>query len=687
MAIPFEGFAAMSNVRDKSGSPGAKEGMDAQATSAGRLAKSSLPLMPSHKKVDGKSSEHITEADGGKSMYLARRRSVDNARRSFDGRGVPMHDYQRSKSSDEDEADLNNENLPKSTSVEPLGDVPDEGHVSSDRRFVQFSADRGPSDDDSASPGEAYRRVSAEENNLISHLARSSSQSNMSMMSDGRGSGRPSGERRSSTGQSSVDISIERELRRSVESVKALSGTSSARSSAEAKRALTHSTLYLGNLHPYVTDADLRGLFASFEGIVELKIIKDRATGMSAGYGFARFQDVELAAVALQHIKNQTVFGQQIKASWALQKDKEDELGSHHHVFVGDLSQDVTDVVLKAAFSHLDGCSDARVMWDHGSGRSKGYGFVSFVTKEQAKLAIEGMDGAYVGTRCIRCGWAKHKTDAAVPADPNILDQTDPTNTNIYIGNLPGDLSIAQAREEFSKYGIIVEVKLHRKGNYGFVRYQTHAEAIKAIVGLNSGRSFGGVKLKCSWGRHPLVPPSGVKAQLIMAAATSGTLPQPNMMQSAPSMMQPAPNMVSSFMQSQPHAPGNIPLQGYNIMPSPLGMMGNMGPTMMGAPDLNLSTHQMSPTTYPISQMQQLPPMPQMDGLSVEAVVESMVRMGFYGNQMAMPQNPSAQVDHAMASGFYRSGNGGYGSYSSRGRGYRYGQDGMGRKHGSNTEK
>ena len=55
------------------------------------------------------------------------------------------------------------------------------------------------------------------------------------------------------------------------------------------------------------------------------------------------------------------------------------------------------------------GYRDARVIWDHNTGRSKGYGFVSFRRKEDAEAAIEKMHGKNVGSRCIRVGWAQHK--------------------------------------------------------------------------------------------------------------------------------------------------------------------------------------------------------------------------------------------------------------------------------------
>ena len=564
--------------------------------------------------------------DVGKSIAAARRKSVE-VRRSVDGRRsidmvtIPHHDYQRGSDSSEEEAELNNENLPKSSSTDSFEQDVGVGG----RTAVLSEADEEEALAEGTEGEGNVWRSSTEENNLISEMQDAPVLPNASSEELRRLVERRSVERRSGESRLSVDGRCSRDRRMSGSSVR----TSTESAEGAKIRSLAHSTLYLGNLHPYVNDVVLRGLFSGFDGIVELKVIKDRATGLSAGYGFARFSDVGHATLALEHIKSQIIFGQQIKANWALHKDKEDELGSHHHVFVGDLSPDVRDDALKAAFAHLEGCSDARVMWDHGTRRSKGYGFVSFVGRDQADRAIKDMDGVQIGTRRVRCGWAKHKTDAAVPADPNVLDQTDPTNTNIYIGNLPGDLSNEEAREEFSKYGTVVEIKLHRKGNYGFVRYQTHGEAVQAIVCLNDGHSFGGRKLKCSWGRHPMVPPSGVKAQLIMAAASSGQLAQPSMI----------PHMHASYLQTTP------------------GQAYNMNLNSGGAAPGLVPNRQLSPM-YAMGQMAQLDGGrmggPLMGG--IDAVAEGMARMGFYGNQMTMPQSHNPDVNHAMSSGFYRSG-------------------------------
>ncbi|RWW62134.1 hypothetical protein BHE74_00030762, partial [Ensete ventricosum] len=49
---------------------------------------------------------------------------------------------------------------------------------------------------------------------------------------------------------------------------------------------------------------------------------------------------------------------------------------------------------------------DARVMWDQKTGRSRGFGFVSFRNQQDAQSAINDLTGKWLGSRQIRCNWA-----------------------------------------------------------------------------------------------------------------------------------------------------------------------------------------------------------------------------------------------------------------------------------------
>ena len=50
-------------------------------------------------------------------------------------------------------------------------------------------------------------------------------------------------------------------------------------------------SLYVGNLSYFVTEDVLRDIFSTLGRVAECKVIKDKQTGLPAGYGFVRFED------------------------------------------------------------------------------------------------------------------------------------------------------------------------------------------------------------------------------------------------------------------------------------------------------------------------------------------------------------------------------------------------------------
>lgn len=66
--------------------------------------------------------------------------------------------------------------------------------------------------------------------------------------------------------------------------------------------------------------------------------------------------------------------------------------------------------------------------------------------------------------RRIRCGWAQHKQDIPENVDFAAIDQADPSNANIYVGNVSPEVDEAELRSHFAAYGKVEEVKIYRKG-------------------------------------------------------------------------------------------------------------------------------------------------------------------------------------------------------------------------------
>lgn len=68
-------------------------------------------------------------------------------------------------------------------------------------------------------------------------------------------------------------------------------------------------------------------------------------------------------------------------------------------LYVGNLPYSVNADELRKVFSEFGEVIDAVVISDKYSGRSKGFGFVTFATEESAKMAVEKMNGNEMGGR------------------------------------------------------------------------------------------------------------------------------------------------------------------------------------------------------------------------------------------------------------------------------------------------
>lgn len=71
-------------------------------------------------------------------------------------------------------------------------------------------------------------------------------------------------------------------------------------------------------------------------------------------------------------------------------------------LFCGDLGNEVNDEVLTKAFSRYASFVMARVVRDKRTGKTRGYGFVSFSNPSDLALALKEMNGKYVGNRPIK---------------------------------------------------------------------------------------------------------------------------------------------------------------------------------------------------------------------------------------------------------------------------------------------
>ncbi|KAK4746840.1 hypothetical protein SAY87_025877 [Trapa incisa] len=214
--------------------------------------------------------------------------------------------------------------------------------------------------------------------------------------------------------------------------------------------------------HPQVNEFLLQEVFSS-TGIIEgCKLIRKE----KSSYGFVDYFDRRCAALAIVSLNGRHLFGQPIKVNWAYASSQREDTSGHFNIFVGDLSPEITDATLYACFSVYSSCSDARVMWDQKTGRSRGFGFVSFRNQQDAQSSIKDMNGKWLGSRQILCNWAvkganviddKQSSDTKSVVEltsgtsddgqeqaTDVGPENNPLCRTVYVGNLAPEVSFCK---------------------------------------------------------------------------------------------------------------------------------------------------------------------------------------------------------------------------------------------------
>ncbi|WOL04923.1 polyadenylate-binding protein RBP45 [Canna indica] len=275
-------------------------------------------------------------------------------------------------------------------------------------------------------------------------------------------------------------------------------------------------TLWIGDLQYWMDENYLYGCFVHTGEVVSVKLIRNKITGQSEGYGFIEFVSRAAADRVLQTFNGQMMPNaeQAFRLNWATCGAGERRGdGADYTIFVGDLAADVTDYMLQDIFkARYTSFKGAKVVTDRLTGRSKGYGFIKFGDLNEQTRAMTEMNGVYCSTRPMRIGPAANKkalgtqqqysTNVSYQTGSGAESENDPNNTTIFVGGLDQNVTDDHLRQVFSPYGEIVYVKIPLGKRCGFVQFANRTNAEEALRVLN-GTMLGGQNIRLSWGRSP----------------------------------------------------------------------------------------------------------------------------------------------------------------------------------------
>jgi len=189
---------------------------------------------------------------------------------------------------------------------------------------------------------------------------------------------------------------------------------------------------------------ELADFFATVGKVRDAKIIADRISRRSKGVGYVEFYDEESVPKALaltgQKLLGIPVIVQLTEAEKNRQARLAEQAASHatdiayHRLYVGSVHFNLTEDDLRQVFEPFGPLEFVNLHKDPETGRSRGFAFIQYKNPEDAKQALEKMNGFELAGRTIKVGL--------------VTDKSNGMNLNLDDGDVAGLALNAQSRVE-----------------------------------------------------------------------------------------------------------------------------------------------------------------------------------------------------------------------------------------------
>ncbi|XP_050622817.1 polyadenylate-binding protein 3 [Macaca thibetana thibetana] len=250
-------------------------------------------------------------------------------------------------------------------------------------------------------------------------------------------------------------------------------------------------SLYVGDLHPDVTEAMLYEKFSRAGPILSIRVCRDVITRRSSSYAYVNFQHPKDAERALDTMNFDVIKGKPVRIMWS-QRDPSLRRSGVGNIFVKNLDKSINNKVLYDTVSAFGNILSCKVVCDENG--SKGYGFVHFETHEAAERAIEKMNGTLLNDRKVFVGRFKSRKEREAELGAKAKEFP-----NVYIKNFGEDMDDERLKDLFGKFGPALSVKVMtdesgKSKGFGFVSFERHEDAQKAVDEMN-GKELNGKQI------------------------------------------------------------------------------------------------------------------------------------------------------------------------------------------------
>eukprot|EP01066_Platyproteum_vivax_P017023 Platyproteum_vivax@DN7279_c0_g1_i1.p1 len=240
----------------------------------------------------------------------------------------------------------------------------------------------------------------------------------------------------------------------------------------------TTASLYIGDLHPEVTEAVLYEFYRTVGPVASIRVCRDSVTRHSLGYAYVNFQNASDAERALDTLNFTPVKGVPMRIMWS-RRDPALRKSGAGNIFVKNLDKAMDTKALFDTFSLFGNILSCKVAVDE-EGKSRGFGFVHYETEDSAKTAIDRVNNMQIGNKTVYVAPFQKRNDR---------HQDQSRFTNVYVKNFPIDWTESNITEVFTKFGEITSQALNKdaKGRpFAFVNFESMDAAMKAVQQLHN---------------------------------------------------------------------------------------------------------------------------------------------------------------------------------------------------------
>lgn len=263
------------------------------------------------------------------------------------------------------------------------------------------------------------------------------------------------------------------------------SGSASATAAAAASQPYASASLYVGDLNADVTEALLFEIFNAVGPVASVRVCRDAATRRSLGYAYVNFHRLEDAERALDTLNFKMIRGRACRIMWS-HRDPSLRRSGVGNIFVNHLSKDIDNKQLYDTFSVFGNILSCKVA-TNSKRESLGYGFVHYESDEAANMAIARVDGKIINQQQVSVQKFMPKKDRPSAQQKNRY-------TNVFVKNLPLDITVQQLEDLFKAYGNItsstVNIPTDRSDDkaraFGFLNFETSEQAAAAVDAGNN---------------------------------------------------------------------------------------------------------------------------------------------------------------------------------------------------------